>query len=228
MIKSFINLFFPKSCSGCKSYLQTNEQIICTNCRHEIPLTDHHKIANNEAFMKFYGKINIEFASAMMQFHKTGVVQDMIHDLKYRGNQKVGTFIGNWYAEDLKKVIKIKDVDTIIPVPLHKKRLKKRGYNQVTTFGNALSNQLNIDFDETILRRSIYSDTQTKKSLINRSNVFENVFEVYFDESHHDKHFLLIDDVITTGSTLESCCRALLKIPNARISVVCMAMSSQI
>ncbi|WP_298391437.1 ComF family protein [Flavobacterium sp.] len=225
MIKSIINLFFPKACAGCNSFLLESELVICTTCRHEIPITNQHLNQNNEAFLKFYGRIPIEFASSLLYFHKKGMVQEMIHKLKYKGHQEIGEAIGTWYAEDLKKCEQLKDVDYIIPIPLHKKRFKERGYNQVTTFGKALSNQLNIPYNDTILFRKVYSKTQTKKTFLGRSEAIENIFRVAFNENHHNKHFLLIDDVITTGSTLEYCGRELLKIPGARISIVCMAMT---
>lgn len=225
MIQSIINLFFPKACAGCNSFLLKDEIVICTTCRHEIPLTNHHLIKNNEVFSKFYGRIPLEFASSLMYFHKKGIVQEMIHKLKYKGHQEIGEAIGYWYAEELKNIEELKDVDFIIPIPLHKKRLRERGYNQVTTFGMALSKSWNKYFDENILIRTIYSKTQTSKSILGRSEVVENIFGITYDESHHDKHFLLIDDVITTGSTLEACGRELLKIPGSKVSIVCMAMT---
>jgi ComF family protein len=210
---------------GCNSFLLANENVICTVCRHEIPLTNHYLNPENEAFKKFYGKIPVEFTSTLVYYHKKGIVQEMIHSLKYRGHEEVGVIFGDWHAEDLKKVSIINTVDAIIPVPLHKKRLKERGYNQVTTFGLALSKHLKINYDTSILKRNVYSKTQVKKNLLKRTEVIGNIFEVEFTEKDHNKHFLLIDDVLTTGSTLEACSRALLKIPGAKISIVCMAMS---
>jgi len=225
MFTSLINLFFPRACCGCNSFLLSDEIVICTVCRHEIPLTHHHKIPNNEAFVKFYGRIPVEFAAALFYFHKKGIVQELIHKLKYKGHQEIGEMIGSWYAEELKSVASIKTIDCIIPVPLHHKKLKERGYNQVTTFGEALSKTLNIPYAPDILIRQIYSKTQTKKTILGRSEVVASIFGVAFDESQHYKHFLLIDDVITTGSTLEACSRELLKIPGAKVSIVCMAIT---
>lgn len=225
MFKNSINLFFPKVCSGCKSFLLTNENVICTICRHDIPLTNHHLSPENEAFKKFYGRIPVEYVSALLYFHKKGIVQELIHSLKYRGHQEIGTILGDWYAEDLKDLALIQTVDVIIPVPIHKKRLRERGYNQVTNFGLSLSENLKIPYNAIILKRNIYSKTQSKKSFLNRIEGIESVFDVSFTENDHNKHFLIIDDVITTGATLEACAHALLKIPGARISVVCMAMA---
>ena len=225
MFKSIVNLFFPKVCSGCNSFLLTNENVICTVCRHDIPLTNHHLNPDNDSSKKFYGRIPIQHASALFYFHKKGIVQQLIHNLKYKGHEEIGSIVGEWYAEDLSQMEFIQTVDEIIPVPLHPRKLKERGYNQVTTFGKALSSSLNLIYNDSLLNRNKYSKTQSKKNLLGRTEGIESVFDVTFTEKDHDKHFLLIDDVITTGSTLEACSRALLKIPGAKISIVCMAMA---
>ena len=225
MFESIINLFFPKVCSGCSSFLLSNENVICTVCRHDIPLTNHHLNPENDAFKKFYGRIPVVHTSALFYFHKKGIVQELIHNLKYKGHEEIGTILGEWYAEDLKTIDLLQSVDEIIPVPLHRRKLKERGYNQVTAFGKALSSGLNIDYNDSILVRNVYSKTQSKKNLLGRTEGIESTFDVSFTEKNHNKHFLLIDDVITTGATLEACSRALLKIPGAKISIVCMAMA---
>ncbi len=225
MFESIINLFFPKVCSGCSSFLLSNENVICTVCRHDIPLTNHHLNPENDAFKKFYGRIPVVHTSALFYFHKKGIVQELIHNLKYKGHEEIGTILGEWYAEDLKTIDLLQSVDEIIPVPLHRRKLKERGYNQVTAFGKALSSGLNIDYNDSILVRNVYSKTQSKKNLLGRTEGIESTFDVSFTEKNHNKHFLLIDDVITTGATLEACSRALLKIPGSKISIVCMAMA---
>jgi ComF family protein len=179
----------------------------------------------NEAYKKFYGRIPVEHASAFLYFHKKGIVQELIHNLKYKGHEDIGTLLGHWYAEDLKDVFAVHKPDVIIPVPLHRRKYKERGYNQVSTFGLALSKELDISYNKNLLIRTVYSKTQSKKNLLGRAEGIETLFNVKFTEQDHGKHFLLIDDVITTGSTLEACSRALLKIPNAKISIVCMAMA---
>ncbi len=225
MLKSIINLFFPPVCAGCHSFLVSNENVICTLCRHNLPLTNHHLNPENEAFKKFYGRIPVEHTSTLLYFHKKGIVQELIHNLKYKGQEEIGTVLGEWYADELKTLEILQSVDEIIPVPLHKRKLRERGYNQVTNFGTTLSSGLNIPYNPNLLVRNIYSKTQSKKNLLNRSEGIDTTFDVIFSEKDHDKHFLLIDDVLTTGSTLEACSHALLKIPGAKISIVCMAMA---
>ena len=225
MLENLISLFFPKVCPGCHMLLLGNEKVICTDCRHELPLTQFHLHPENEGYKKFYGRIPVEFVAAMLYYHKKGIVQGLIHSLKYKGRQEIGTFLGEWYAEDLSAIAILRTVDYIVPIPLHKKRLKKRGYNQVDTFGTAISQALGIPFDDKILIKKSYSKTQSKKSFLERTSMKDSDFEVVFDDSHCHKHFLLIDDVLTTGTTLEHGARALLKIPNTKISIVTMAMS---
>ncbi len=226
MLQNILNLFFPNICLGCNSFLLANEKVICTTCRHEIPLTNHHSNAANEAFKKFYGKIPVEFAATFVYFHKKGIVQELIHNLKYRGHQEIGTIMGDWYAMDLQSLPQMTSFDAIIPVPIHKRKLRERGYNQVTTFGESLSKNLDIPYNDCLLLRNVYSKTQTKKNLLSRTEVNKlNIFDVAFSEKDYNKHYLLIDDVLTTGSTLEACGRALLKIPGAKVSIICIAMS---
>lgn len=190
-----------------------------------MPLTQYYLNPKNEAFKKFYGKIEVEHVSAFLYFNKKGIVQDLIHNLKYKGHQNIGTLLGQWYVEDLKNLELIIPFDMVIPVPLHRKKFNERGYNQVTTFGLALSEGLKINYNDTILIRTKHSKTQSKKSLLGRSEGLTEAFDVLFTDAEHHKHFLLIDDVITTGATLEACSRALLKIPGAKISIVCMAIA---
>ena len=203
-----------------------NEVVICTHCRHEMPLTQYHLDINNEAVKKFYGKIEIQHASAFLYFNKKGMVQELIHNLKYKGHQEIGLVLGKWYVEDLKELNPKIPFDAVIPVPLHKRKFRERGYNQVTSFGKALAEGLNILFDDAVLYRKKYSKTQSKKNLLGRSENIEDLFDVHFSEENHNKHFLIVDDVLTTGATLEACSRALLKIPGSKISIICMAMAN--
>ncbi|WP_238698816.1 ComF family protein, partial [Flavobacterium circumlabens] len=182
-----LDLFFPKVCAGCHAVLMTYESVLCSTCRHEMPLTQYHLDPKNEAVKKFYGKIDIEHASAFLYFNKKGIVQELIHNLKYKGREEIGTLLGHWYAEDLKNLQLESPFDVIIPVPLHKRKFRERGYNQVSTFGKALAENLNIPYNDAVLYRKIYSKTQSKKNLLGRSENIENIFDVISSEENHNK-----------------------------------------
>lgn len=225
MFTSLLNLFFPDTCAGCTSFLLEYESVLCTECRHKLPLTLHHLNPENEAYKKFYGKVDVEFVVTFIYYNKKGIVQEMIHKLKYKGHQEIGETIGHMFSKDIKSLQEVNPIDQIIPVPLHKRKLRERGYNQVTAFANSLANDLCVQCNENLLFRVLYSKTQTKKGLFGRSEIGTDIFSVVFGEDDHHKHYLIVDDVLTTGSTLEACCRAINKIPGAKISIACMAMS---
>lgn len=214
---------FPKLCTGCSSHLHAYETTLCLSCRHELPLTNHLANPENETFKKFYGKLPVEHASSVVYFNKKGIVQQLIHNLKYKGAQDIGTFFGTLYVPQIKENCILKNVSEVISVPLHPKKQRERGYNQVTNFGKTLAEGLKIPYNEKLLFRNHYSKTQTTKNIFSRSELNTNLFEVRFSEKDHGKHFLLVDDVITTGSTLEACGKALLKIPGAKISIITIA-----
>lgn len=223
MLKSLINLFYPLTCCGCDALLLDSEDTICTTCRHDMPYTRHYLNPANETAQKFYGRLALAHASSLVYFHKEGMVQELIHNLKYRKQQNVGRIMGEWYAPLLNKVLELESVTDIIPVPLHPRKLSERGYNQVELFGRALSQGMNVPYTENILLRENYTKTQTKKNRENRAAIVGSAFAVNYSETDTGKHFLLIDDVITTGATLEACGKLLLQVPNAKLSIVTIA-----
>jgi ComF family protein len=223
MLKPLINLIFPALCPGCDEPLADESTIICTTCRHDMPFTNHYLQPDNEVVKKFLGRIELQHASALLYFHKEGIGQNLIHNLKYRRQQQVGTLIGQWFAQNLNQVTELKDVTDVIPVPLHPKKLRERGYNQAAGFGQAIAKGLDTKYNDTLLLRSTYNKTQTKKNKEGRAEIINSAFSVNHSESDYNKHFLLVDDVITTGATLEACGRLLLQITGARLSIVTIA-----
>jgi len=188
-----------------------------------MPFTRHHVDEYNETAKKFYGRLQLEHASALVYFHKEGIVQELIHNLKYRKQQQVGKLMGEWYAPSLNTVAELQDVTNVIPVPLHPKKLRERGYNQVTEFGKAIARGMNVHYNESILLRTSYTKTQTQKNRELRAGIINTAFNVKYNGTDANKHFLLVDDVITTGATLEACGKLLLQIPGARVSIVTIA-----
>jgi len=223
LLKDFFYLFYPNICANCNQQLLQNEKIICVFCRHDLPLTNFNSYTNNKVFTIFYGRITIEKAYSLLLFRKEGITKNLIHNLKYKGNETVGIFFGNWLGEILYKNKEFSSVDFIIPVPIHSKKKKIRGYNQVTKFGECLSTHLNIPFVEDILIRQSTTKTQTLKSRFDRFKNLETKFLLTDTKAFKGKHILIIDDVITTGATLEACALALLKTSNLRISILTMA-----
>lgn len=225
MIKNLLNLFFPQICSACSTQLSDNEIQICTTCRHNLPLTNFHDDTNNAVHNILYGRVQLEHATALLHFSKKGIVQQLIHNLKYRGQQAIGTFLGEWLGEELKTIEGYKSIDVVIPIPLHKSKLKTRGYNQVDQFGMALAKALNANFNTSVLVKSNNTKTQVFKDRLKRNFSHEANFKIINGSGLKHKHVLLVDDIITTGATVEECANCLLEIEGVRLSLATMAIT---
>ncbi len=223
IIKEIFNIFYPEICVCCKNQLTTNEKTICITCRHDLPVTNFTDEKDNLVEKIFYGRVPIQEATSLFYFLKKGKVQQLIHELKYNKQQQVGTFIGEWLSEEILESERFKTIDCIIPVPLHKKKQKQRGYNQVITFGQSLSQKLNIPFYENVLTKTTSTTTQTKKLRFDRWKNAEHLFKIENIELIENKHVLIIDDIITTGATLEACILSIKNAKNITISIAAMA-----
>jgi ComF family protein len=222
-LKDIYALFYPEVCLCCFNNLTSNESVICVTCRHDLPLTNFSNQKNNAIETSFYGRIPVENATALFYFFKKGKIQHLIHALKYKKQQQVGTLLGNWLGEEIINSNQFSTIDCIVPVPLHPKKLKSRGYNQVATFGKSLAEKLNKPYIDTVLKRGQFTNTQTKKLRLDR---WKNVSDIFFVENNNtlqNKHILLIDDIITTGATLEACYKAFENTKNIKISIASMA-----
>jgi len=197
--------------------------VICTDCRFSLPYTDFHLQPDNIVAQQFWGRVKLEAVFALFYFVKGGKVQNLVHALKYKGNKDVGVLLGEMAGSRLAKNEVFKSVDIVIPVPLHKKRLNQRGYNQARCFAEGIARQLNITVETGNLVRPAATETQTHKSRFERFNNMQEVFVIKSPESLEGKHILLVDDVVTTGSTLEACGNQLLKIEGVKLSVATIA-----
>ncbi len=222
-IKDLLHILFPERCVVCNNQLLYAEKTICVNCRHNLPLTGFSFEKDNTMERSFVGRLDIEAATALFFFYKKGNVQQLIHQLKYKGHQEIGKVTGAWLGMEMKESKRFDTVDIIVPVPLHPEKLKKRGYNQVSLFGMNLSKILHIPFDDGILKRNRFTETQTYKHRTDRFLNTEHIFEVKNLQKYKGKHLLLIDDVLTTGATLEACSLALKQIPDIKISIATIA-----
>lgn len=226
MLKDFIALIFPHVCVSCGKSLYKNEQSICTYCAYYLPKTNFHLDNDNPIAKIFWGRVPVFSAAAFYGFNKGGKVQHLIHQLKYKGQKHIGTTVGKLYGYELKFCDDFNSVDVIIPVPLHPKRQKKRGYNQSDYFAEGLGESMNVKADLTTLYRAAESDTQTKKSRFKRWQNVESIFQLRDGDQLAGKHILLVDDVITTGATLEACAHTLLQVPGVKVSIVTMAYAA--
>ncbi|MBT8260204.1 MAG: ComF family protein [Bacteroidia bacterium] len=228
MFKSLINLFYPKICYACNNVLTDNENGICTVCRHELPVTNYHLEDNNQVEKVFFGRVKIIHATSLFWFQKKGMVQQLLHNLKYRGHEEIGKILGQWLGYELKNSSKFKDIDLVIPVPLHKSRQRKRGYNQVAKFAQEIANQLDALYVDYILVKTIPTKTQVFKTRFSRWDDSKAMFNLKHSEELKGKHILLVDDIITTGATIESCANVLLNHKfnkDIKISVATMAIA---
>lgn len=225
MVKNLLNLFFPQVCLSCDNHLEANELYVCTLCRHELPLTNFESNINNDVTKMLYGRVLLKNASALLWFSKKGLVQHLLHNLKYKGHEDIGEFLGKWHGAELSKHDGFKSVDVVIPVPLHSRRLRQRGYNQVHKYGRELASALECDFNTEVLQKAKATKTQVFKDRIRRWVNDEALFIVTDFETLRGKHVLLVDDIITTGATIETCANALCKIEGVTISVATMAIA---
>ncbi len=216
-------LMYPELCASCEKPLNTGEKCLCTGCRFHLPKTNFHLEKVNPVVKHFWGKVNVAAAASYYLFTKGEKVQHLIHLLKYRKRKDVGVFIGELYGYDLRKSPEFSTIDVIVPVPLHPKKFRKRGYNQSECFAEGLSKSMKVTFDTKSLRRNSETQTQTRKHRFERFENVDRVFAVSDPEQITGKHILLVDDVITTGSTLVACAEALLEIPGTKVSIVTIA-----
>jgi ComF family protein len=226
MIKDFIALIFPHVCASCGKSLYKNEQSICTFCAYQLPKTDFHLDKENPIAKIFWGRINIHSTGAYYGFNKGGKVQHLIHQLKYKGHKNIGHFVGKQYGNELKHSDDFNSVNVVVPVPLHSKKQKKRGYNQSDLFALGLAESMNAEAKLNVIYRALESESQTKKTRFRRWQNVESIFQLRNTTALEGKHILLVDDVITTGATLEACAQTLLQIPNVKISIVTIAYAA--
>ncbi|WP_035899898.1 ComF family protein [Leeuwenhoekiella sp. MAR_2009_132] len=222
---SLLKLFYPDQCSACDELLGIGEKLICTSCRHALPLAHFHTTTYNPILKLLYGRTSVENAAALFYFDKKTRVQHLIHNLKYKGQERVSAYLGEWLGSELMATEAFKTIDCVIPVPLHKKRLKARGYNQVAGFGKAIATALQKPYLDDVLYRTKATNTQVFLGRSFRSTEVIDSFALRENNTLAGKHILLVDDLITTGGTVEGCALALNTTTNIKLSVAVMAIA---
>lgn len=225
MLQDFKNFLFPKLCACCEVALLKDELLICTFCRNELPLYPNFFDGDHDLHKILYGRVSLDQAASLFYFEKKGIVQQLIHDLKYKGNEDLSYHLGEWLGSILQEAGWQDKIELVIPVPLHKQRMRERGYNQVEGFGKAIAEKLSATYMDTVLKRKSHSKTQVFKNRLARTDVVQNHFYVESEFNVKDKKILLVDDLVTTGATLEACYLALKDADIKTINIATIAIT---
>ncbi|MFT4667006.1 MAG: ComF family protein [Polaribacter sp.] len=222
-----LTLFFPKLCLACGSNPPPQEQDICIYCQYYLPKTEFHLDLENPFTERFWGRVKIEGGASLYYFMKNGRTQKLIHNLKYKGKRKIGIKLGELYGKDLRLAKGFENIDMILPVPLHPKKEHSRGYNQCDPFARGLSETMEIPWRKGILIKTVNNTSQTKMTRMERLENVRTTFNVNNPDQLRGKHVLIVDDVMTTGATLEACAEKVLEIPHTKVSLATIAMAKR-
>jgi len=226
VLRAFSNLFFPQICYSCGSDLVSAEQLLCLRCLYQLPYTKFEIIAGNPVEKIFWGRIPVQHAASIFYFTKDSIVERLLYQLKYRGRKEVGLYCGHLMGQALKRTDFFGEIDLIIPLPLFRKKEHQRGFNQAALIGEGLSEILSVPVSTELVERVEATETQTHKNRVERWQNMQGRFLLKDRSAIENKHVLVVDDVVTTGATLESCGLELLKASNLRLSVLTLAYSS--
>ncbi|MCS6967024.1 MAG: ComF family protein [Cytophagales bacterium] len=222
--RDFVELVFPAVCSSCRAGLLPEEEMICITCRLNFPLTHFHRFpTQNAMFDKFKGRLPIALAAAFMHFNENGIAQKLSHQVKYRGNQQLGILLGRWYGNQLLQTDINSQFDCLVPVPLHRQRLKQRGYNQAACFAQGISQVVGLPLREDLVARIKMTSSQVGMDKQQRLQNIADAFEVTAKEQVSQLRILLVDDIVTTGATIEACAMPLVKAGCQKIGVLALA-----
>lgn len=224
----FISLAYPHNCSGCGIDLANINQLLCWSCINALPLTDFEKKENNLVENLFIGRIKIKKATSLLYFGKDSLTQQLIHQIKYKNNKSLGIELGKMMGQIMLSSHRYNDIDVIVPLPLNKKKETLRGYNQAAILSLGIGEILQKPVESVAIIRTKFTETQTKKSRVQRWKNVEEVFELNNTAALENKNVLLVDDVVTTGATLEACGHALLKANGIQLSFATLAFASKI
>jgi competence protein ComFC len=227
LLKDLFSLIYPRNCLACKNLLYKHEEFICNYCYVNLPRSNFHLQTNSELSKVFYGRVPVDAAGSFYVFEKSGRVQQLLHHIKYKGNKALAKQLGSWYALSIKEATPFSTSDVIIPVPLHPKKLKQRGFNQSEEFAKGLSETWNIPVVSNNLIRTDFTSTQTRKRKFDRWENVKDKFLLNDPLSLKNKSVVLVDDVITTGATIDACYQAMNKTEGLKLNVLSLAYASK-
>ena len=222
-LDDLLHLFFPHTCLGCGTEILNRTDMLCARCVLQLPLSNFFLHAGNPVERIFYGRLLVEHAGSAFYFNKDSLLQHLVIQLKYRGNQSAGIYLGKLFGNALARAKRFDDVDLIIPVPLNEKKLFTRGYNQAALLAKGIGEAWRKPVSEDAVGRFLFTETQTHKDRVSRWQTMEGVFTVTDATALMNKHVLLIDDVITTGATLEACGSSIIKVHGTKLSIATLA-----
>lgn len=225
---SFVRLFYPLLCKACGNEVFRQDNLLCWRCLEELPFTKFEQFAENPVKHIFTGRLRLQEASSLIYFNKDSITQAIVHRIKYQGEKELGVFMGEMMGNLLVQQERYQKIDVIIPLPLNEKKLRQRGFNQAALLANGIANKLEKPVQASAVVRTQYTATQTKKNRIQRWMNVEHVFDISNQQTLENKHVLLVDDVITTGATMEAMGAVLLKIPGLKLSLCSLAYASRI
>lgn len=225
--QSLTNLFFPRLCTGCGNDLYGAEEVLCVRCVDELPVTNFHLHANNPVERIFWGRLPLVTASSYLYFTKDSLLQHLLHAFKYNGNKDIGLYFGRCMGKSFLRSNRYSLIDGLIPLPLHPRKENKRGYNQAAILCQGIADVMQIPILKNAIVRTTATETQTHKSRIGRWQNMEGKFSLNEQHTLTNKHVLLVDDVVTTGATLESCGLRLLEIDGLRLSIATLAYTTK-
>lgn len=224
--EAVLHLAFPHICEGCGSDLASGGQLLCLRCVHQLPDTEFHAMANNPVEKIFWGRLPLTYATAHYYFSKGSLIQHLMHDFKYRGRTETGLFLGRQMGTAMSVSKRFDGIDALIPLPLFAGKEKKRGFNQALLLCEGIAAALGKPVWTGRLVRVSYTDSQTRKGRVDRWRNMEGRFALADADSLKDRHILLVDDVVTTGATLEAAGRVLLQAPGLKLSIAALCFSS--
>ena len=227
IVNSTLHLFYPHVCTGCGSDLLQENNLLCLRCINDLPHTNFAALANNQIEKDFWGRINLTAAHSQFYFSKEFLIQHLIHQLKYKGDTKIGFYLGEIMGKTLHNSNRFSSIDALVPLPLYAAKEHKRGYNQATVICNGMSSVMNIQVLNNAVIRQHATETQTRKHRTERWENVKSSFKVAKPGELSGKHLLLVDDVVTTGATLEACGNAILQAENVKLSIATLAFAAK-